>query len=338
MSKRLIAGITAALLLLSLCACRSVQTDNTPAGASSGAPQVTAAQSTAAQTTTTQTTTVQSSAESSAAAQKPMEPIFTAGEYPRVDGSTVTIPLSEAFYCRTVGATEEEARLNIKHNKTHTAYINLCNGDADIIFVTYPSAEELQLVQDAGTEYEIVPIVKDAFIFLVNANNPVDALTVSQIQEIYMGVKTDWSQVGGTSGGMIAYQRPVNSGSQSGMLELVMKQYTMMDAPTEMRPAEMGSLIEAISSYDNAERAIGYSYYYYARLMYNRENTKYIAVDGIEPNDETIQSGEYPFTTAYYAVMRKDTPADAPARKLLAWILSSDGQNTAKEASYVPVS
>jgi len=123
-----------------------------------------------------------------------------------------------------------------------------------------------------------------------------------------------------------------------GMLELVMKQYTMMDAPTEMRPAEMGSLIEAISSYDNAERAIGYSYYYYARLMYNRENTKYIAVDGIEPNDETIQSGEYPFTTAYYAVMRKDTPADAPARKLLTWILSSDGQNTAKEASYVPVS
>ncbi len=264
-------------------------------------------------------------------------PCLTQEEYPRVDGSTVTIPLSELVYSVACGVDIDEARRNVLHNKTHSAYVNLIEGNADIIFVTYPSEEEMQMAKDAGVELEIVPVVKDAFVFLLNTKNPVDTLTENEIQMIYGGYYTNWSRFGGNNGQIVAFQRPVNSGSQSGMLSLVMDGKELMEAPKDMQISGMGELIEAIADYDNGENAIGYSYYYYAEAMYSRDTTKYVKVNGVEPNNTTIANGEYPFCTAYYAVLNKTSAPDSPQRKLLNFILSEEGQFVAKEAGYVPL-
>ena len=47
--------------------------------------------------------------------------------------------------------------------------------------------------------------------------------------------------------------------------------------------------------------------------------------DGVEPKDETIASGEYPFLNQYYLVIRKDTKEDSETMKLYNYILSEDG-------------
>lgn len=49
-------------------------------------------------------------------------------------------------------------------------------------------------------------------------------------------------------------------------------------------------------------------------------------VDGVEPNDATIASGEYPCSAFYYAVIKSDTPKNSPSRKLVSWLLSEEGQ------------
>lgn len=262
---------------------------------------------------------------------------YTKESYPKVDGSTATIPLSEAIAAKLMGLTAEEAKGFIKHNTTHNAYMNLIKGEADIIFVTPPSADELELAEKAGIELEVVPIVKEAFVFLVNKENPVDTISVAQIQDIYTGKIKNWKELGGEDAPIIAYQRPANSGSQTLMESLVMKGLTIMDAPKALRPAEMGGLIEAIASYDNSENAIGYSVYYFANSMYNRETIKFVKVDGVEPDNETIKTDKYPYTSAYYAVLRKSEPEGSKARELLAWILSDQGQKTAEAAGYVPL-
>jgi ABC-type phosphate transport system substrate-binding protein len=130
--------------------------------------------------------------------QKPIEqPSFTMETYPRIDGSTVTIPLSEAICAKLTGQTIEQVRPYILHTKTHSAYINLIDKTTDLIFVTYPSADELKYAQDSGVELEIVPIVSEAFVFLTHKNNPVESLTLKQIQDIYSGTITNWKDVGG---------------------------------------------------------------------------------------------------------------------------------------------
>ncbi|MBP1745241.1 MAG: ABC-type phosphate transport system, periplasmic component [Firmicutes bacterium] len=271
------------------------------------------------------------------AVKEAARPSFTKETYPKVDGSTATIPLSESIAAELLSLTSEEAHSFIKHNTTHNAYVNLIDGKADIIFVTEPSEEELKLAKEKGIELEVVPVVKEAFVFLVNKQNLVDTLTVKQIQDIYQGLAANWNEMGGPDKEIIAYKRPQNSGSQTIMENQVMKGLKMADAPTSLKPGEMGELIEAIASYDNSDKTIGYSVYYYANSMYSKDTIKFVKVNGIEPNNKSIRSGEYPFTSAYYAVIRKTEAADSGARKLLAWILGSDGQKLAEKAGYVPL-
>jgi phosphate transport system substrate-binding protein len=264
-------------------------------------------------------------------------PLFTRETYPRVDGSTVTIPLSVDMAAELMQISLEEAGQFVVHNKTHPAYVNLLEGNADIIFVTEPSEDELALAAEKGIELEVVPVVKDAFVFVVNVANPVSTLTVEEIQGIYQGQIVSWQEVGGADREIIAYQRPRNSGSQTLMENLVMNGLTLVEPPVDQIPEGMGDLVERVAGYDNAERALGYSVYYYANAMYNQETMKFLRVNGIAPEKETISKGTYPFTIAYYAVLRKAEPEGSPARKLLEWLLGQRGQELAEESGYVPL-
>lgn len=269
--------------------------------------------------------------------QQVVNPNFTKETYPRVDGSTATIPLSEGFASKLLNMTSEQAKSFIKHNTTHNAYVNLINGKADIIFVTEPSDEELKLAKEKNIELEVIPVVKDAFVFLNNTKNPVKSLTIQQIQDIYQGKITNWKQVGGNNQEIIAYQRTKNSGSQTIMENMVMKGLKLAEAPTELKPAEMEGLIESIAGYDNSERAIGYSVYYYANSMYTKDTIRLLGVNGVVPDKTTIKNNSYPYSSAYYAVINKSAPQDSAARKLLKWALSKEGQAVADASGYVPL-
>lgn len=265
----------------------------------------------------------------------PKPPEFTMETYPRVDGSTVTIPLSEAVAAKLTKQTVDEVRPYILHNKTHQAYVNLIEGSKDLIFVTSPSEEELNLAAEKYVELEVIPIVSEAFVFLTHKDNPVKGLSVDQIRSIYEGKITNWSEVGGPNEAIKAFQRPVNSGSQTGFLELVMKGATPMEPPKEQIIAEMGMLIDVVASYENKMASIGYSYYYFVVDMWGNETVKLLEVDGIYPDAESISSKAYPLTTAYYAVIRKDSPEDSPERRVIEYILSEEGQQLMEESGYV---
>lgn len=265
----------------------------------------------------------------------PKPPEFTMETYPRVDGSTVTIPLSEAVTAKLTKQTVDEVRPYILHNKTHQAYVNLIEGSKDLIFVTSPSEEELNLAAEKYVELEVIPIVSEAFVFLTHKDNPVKGLSVDQIKSIYEGKITNWSEVGGPNEAIKAFQRPVNSGSQTGFLELVMKGATPMEPPKEQIIAEMGMLIDVVASYENKMASIGYSYYYFVVDMWGNEAVKLLEVDGVYPDAESISSKTYPLTTAYYAVIRKDSPKDSPERRVIEYILSEEGQQLMEESGYV---
>jgi len=264
-------------------------------------------------------------------------PQFTLETYPKIDGSTVTIPLSEAVAATLTHTTLEDIRPYILHNKTHQAYVNLIDKKVDLIFVTGPSEDESALAKVKGIELEVIPIVSEAFVFLTHIDNPVKGLTSQNIQEIYTGKLTNWREVGGADEAIIPYQRPVNSGSQTGFLDLVMKDEMPMKAPKENIVAEMGQLIEAVADYDNASGALGYSYFYFVEDMWGNEAVKLLEIDGVYPDHKAISKGKYPYTTAYYAVIRKDSPEGSDVRKIVEWMLSKEGQALMEGSGYVKI-
>ena len=269
------------------------------------------------------------------------EPLYTLDNYPKVDASLATQPLTNAFIKNFVGEDVDVSKLD--YTNTHPGYVRLINDEVDLIVVTEPSKEELELAKQKGVELEVIPVVKEGFVFYVNSNNKVDYLTKDQIQGIYSGEITNWKEVGGEDMEIKPFQRPTNSGSQTGMLSLVMKDKKLMDPLKENLVSTMAQIINFVSSYENGKNSIGYSYYYYATTMYEgidkeiASNIKLLGIDGVKPNAKTIQNGSYPYTTAYYIVINKAVDENSPSRKLANLMLSKRGQQVAKNAGYVPV-
>ena len=267
---------------------------------------------------------------------KNQDPIFTMENYPKIDGSTATLPLAQAYKSAFTGTDIEN--VDVTHSKTHNAYVNLINKKSDLILVTYPSEEEQQLAKDAGVELEIIPVVKEAFVFFVNKENSVDNLTLNQIQDIYSGKVTNWKKVGGTDAQILAYQRPQNSGSQSGMLSLVMQGIKMKEPEnTNLMIGSMSGLIDGIASYSNSKNSIGYSVYLYAKEQYVKDNVKFLAINGLKPTDETIANRSYPLTKVVYAVYRKDEAQNSNVRKLVNWLKTEEGKKAVSAGGYVPL-
>jgi phosphate transport system substrate-binding protein len=263
--------------------------------------------------------------------------LYTKSDFPRIDGSTATYPLSMEIGKELLGLDEIGVKGFITHNTTHNAYVNLINKKADIIFVTPPSQDELDLAKKSGVELEIVPICKEGFVFLANINNPVKSLTSKEIRDIYQGKITNWKEVGGEDAKIIPYQREPNSGSQTLMESIVMKGLTMMTPPKEHLVIGMGELIDRVADFSNAKNALGYSVYYYASQMYTSRDVKFLAIDGVEPGKQTIKSDKYPFIVNYYAVLRKGDSTNSGAKKLLDWILGDEGQGIVDKSGFVPV-
>ena len=258
---------------------------------------------------------------------------FTEQNMPRIDGSTATIPLISAVRSVLLGIPRED---KITVSGTDNAYMQLIDGKTDVLLVYAPAQKTLDEAQAKGVKLEMVPIGKDALVFLVNVKNPVKSLTAGQLVSIYAGSVINWKDVGGRDAGILAYQRQLLSGSQTMMDKLVMKGTPMAAAPAEYIVGEMGQLVDAVATYDGAENAIGYNVYYYVSRMKLDENIRLLAVDGVTPSTETIASGKYPFVNDFYAVIRADASKESPARVLFNWMLTENGQKLVAHEGYAP--
>jgi phosphate transport system substrate-binding protein len=278
---------------------------------------------------------------------------LTAENYPRMDGSTSTAPLDMLIACELMEvpcqwvdwfdgsrlvitdlAVGEGDFPSIEHSGTHGSYVNLIRKKADLILVArLPSPDELDEAADRGVTLVPRAVALDAFVFIVNVENPVDNLTVSEIQRIYTGEISNWREVGGNDTAINPYQRNDNSGSQELMKALVMKDLKMINAPDMMLPTMMAP-INAISE---DQDGIGYSVFFYEQSMAPNELLKLIGVDGVVPSFDTIQARTYTFTTEVYAVIRKHTASNSLAYRLRDWLLTPEGQDVVAESGYVPL-
>jgi len=259
---------------------------------------------------------------------------ITNDNFPRIDGSTATIPLGEAVAAALLGLPRSEAAAYAVFSGTNEAFLRLVGGSADLLIVYDPPQDTLD---EYGEELNIVPIGCDALVFLVNAANPVSNLTSEQILDIYTGKITNWSEIGGEDGEILPYQRNETSGSQAWFRRLVAGERELAPAPAGLIYSDMSGLLAAIAAYDNGPYAVGYNMYYYVTQMKNDSNIKILTVEGIAPSDETIASGRYPYVGQFYTVIRKDTASDTAAYAIFNWLQTAEAAALMKSEGYIPL-
>ena len=287
---------------------------------------------------------------------------LTIDSYPIIDGSTSTLPLNTVIACELMGLNyqwqematghgastwniEPQIRSSlrkkfdrvIRSSQTHNSYIDLIDKEADIVLTARTmSPDEKKYAEDRGVHLLETPIAIDAFIFIVNPDNPINELTTEEIHNIYTGKATHWEEFGWYPMEIRPYIRNHNSGSQELMDLLVMKgleYYTQLPIYEEKLVFTMQGLLDAIGGDPSA---IGYTVYYYnEQIVRPGKRLKTIGVDGVYPNKQTISNRSYPYTTEVYAVIRSDIDKSSMAYKIYEWLQTERGRQAISKSGYI---
>jgi phosphate transport system substrate-binding protein len=185
---------------------------------------------------------------------------------------------------------------------------------------------EISAAQAKGVSMKPTIVAYDGIGVIVNQNNPVSVLTKRQVEQIFAGDITDWSQVGGTAGPISIYTRNTSSGTYSDFKDLAMKKRDYASSSQKMAGNEQ------IAS-EVAKNANGIGYVGLAYLT--DPGIKTISIEGTLPNEATVMSGKYPYArpTFYYT---NGEPV-GEAAKFVDFTLSDEGQKVVRKVGFVPV-
>ena len=272
----------------------------------------------------------------------------------RIDGATALYPVYAGFV-QAVYPEDEYRRYDsladggdndgygmVTCSNTVYAYERLLEGKTDVIFVAGPSKAQQELAKEKGMELHLTPVGREAFVFFVNSKNPVEGLTVEEVQKIYSGELTNWKEVGGPRWKIKAFQRAENSGSQTA-LQRLMGEIPIMEPTTEERISAMDGIINQVANYRNYKNAIGFSFRYYSTQMVTNNEIRLLALNGVLPTKETIADGTYPITSEFYAVTASPIGEPAPEQiddniaAFLNWVRGPQGQKIVELTGYVPL-
>lgn len=289
---------------------------------------------------------------------------FTIENYPKVDGATATRALNNMIACKLLGvdyvwsesigggernvlpsydyweAWQEYSAFcdflaeRVKTSQTHGAFMNLIDGNADIILVSSkPSPDEKMHANQMGVTLIQTPVALDAFVFIVNEANPVKSLTTEQIRRIYTKQITNWSEVGGRNSEMAVFTRPRNSGSEETLREVVMNGLEPAEFPESAQVQGMGAVFSEIQ---HSEDGICYTFNNYKEMIAQIPEgiASKIAVDGVIPDKTNIGNRTYPFTTEVYAVIRSDLNRNSMAYKLYEWLQTESAKTVFEECGF----
>ena len=244
------------------------------------------------------------------------------GDLPKIDGAAALVPVFNSFVYSLY--PEESVKYEngdftkdsaLQYHNTRGAYKGIVDGDIDIAFCAKPNDEQVQYGLDKGVELQLTPIGREAFVFLVNKNNPVDNLSIQQLKDIFTGKITNWKDVGGMNRPINVVQRNKGSGSQTALEKLI------------------GDEI-ASNFFGPLGGSIGFSFRFYVEELTKHGHIKMLSLNDVYPDRTNVQNNSYPIVSNFFAVTRKGDP-NPNVQKVLDFVLGSTGQEIINEVGYV---
>lgn len=107
-----------------------------------------------------------------------------------------------------------QAKIAVTGGGSGTGIASLINGEIDMANASRPMEDkEISQAQDNNVNPMEFVVAMDGVSVIVNADNPVEQLTMDQIGAIYRGEITNWQEVGGNDQAISLYGRQNNSGT-----------------------------------------------------------------------------------------------------------------------------
>jgi len=193
-----------------------------------------------------------------------------------------------------------------------------------------------------GEQAAVTPILfaLDALVFIVNAANPLEAISKDQVLEIYSGSVRSWEPLGGPDSPIVLVSK------ERGRATLdLFEGYTGLHHParTEPGPAgkidagalEIASNLESLTLVGGIPDAIGYVSLGAAESLISLGMPiKILPLEGVPPTSETVLSKRYPIRRELNLIVRE--PAEQTDR-FIELFFDEEMRRFLKSTGFIPV-
>ncbi|MCM3765291.1 phosphate ABC transporter substrate-binding protein [Neobacillus niacini] len=170
---------------------------------------------------------------------------------------------------------------------------------------------------------------KVAVVGMTAAVNPkvgIEDITKEDLIKVFTGKITNWKELGGKDQKIVLVNRPDSSGTRAIFNKFALDGATPAEGITE----DSSNTVKKIIS--ETDGAIGYLAFSY----FTDDKVTPLAIDGVEPTEENVQSGDFPVWAYQHSYTKGE--AEGLAKAFLEYVMSDEIQTTLlKEQGYLPV-
>lgn len=204
---------------------------------------------------------------------------------------------------------------------------------------------------EAHPDLAVHAIAMDGIAIVVHPENPVDGLTMAQLQGIYTGEIANWGDISGgdseivrvsskgilrdvskffncgEDSGIMVVSREEGSGTRSYFESAVMKSTGKEITDHAIIQDSNGKIRTTVAG---DKHSIGF-----LSPGYASSDVKTLTLDGVAPSTENVLSGEYAISRTLLMITKGKPDEDEQA--FLDFVLSEDGQKIVTDVHYIPV-
>jgi phosphate transport system substrate-binding protein len=213
----------------------------------------------------------------------------------KIDGSSTVFPIMEAVV-EEYGMTQPSVKVSVGSSGTGGGFKAFIAGETELSNASRPiKDEEAASLKEKGIDFTEVKLAFDGLSVVVNKDNDwVDHLTIDELKKIWIedGTVKKWSDIRPEwpNEEIKLYSPGADSGTFDYFDEVILDEQPIVQKATLSEDDNI--LVQGVKGDKNAIGYFGYAYY-----AENKDALKVVPIDGgegpVEPNNETIESGEY---------------------------------------------
>lgn len=228
------------------------------------------------------------------------------------DGSSTVAPITEALV-EEYAAVQKDVRVSVGVSGTGGGFEKFINGETDFSNASRPMKdEEAEKLKAAGIDYTELAIAYDGLSVVINPENTwATELTVEQLKQLWIedGTTKKWSDIDPSwpDEEVVFYSPGADSGTFDYFDEVILDGEDLVSSATLSEDDNV--LVQGVVADKNAIAFFGYSYY-----LANENKLQVVSVNGVEPNADTIESGEYtPLSRPLFVYVKNKAMAENEA-------------------------
>ena len=255
----------------------------------------------------------------------------------KIKGSDTVLPVSQEA-AETYMAAHPGGRVTVTGGGSGVGISALLDGTTDIAMASRSiKFSERMKLKKGGKQLREAVVAYDALAVVVNPGNPVTNLTRQQLEDIFRGKVTNWSQVRDAVTGkrgedlkIIVYSRETSSGTYEFFKTSVLGEKNYMAGVLSM-PAT-GAIIQSVSQ---TRGAIGYVGMAYVNKRVKALKVSYDGKNFVYPSMATGRNHTYPIIRELYYYYTADK--ERVVKPFISYLLSDAGQRIVMKSGYVPM-